>query len=160
MSRIILTLSLILFFEITNSQTSHNFPDTTGKSTDPIRAEKAKSVVLKYIHLIAKGENIDSIMNMCSVPFALDRKEIISERAALKQKYVEMIADKGKNRVFSVDTIFIRTTRKEILDNIIPLDVYYVVVKIKLPNETKEDTHGILLAVQMSDNPKIIGFSD
>lgn len=160
MVKIMLTLSLTLFFEITNSQELYTYPDTTQKSINPIRADKAKSVAMNYMRLLAKGENIDSILDLCSVPFSWDKKEIISEQAVLKQKHIDIIARKGKNRAFSVDTIFVRATRKEMLDKIIPLDVYYVVIRIKLASDPNGKVYGIQFAVQMSDNPKIIGISD
>lgn len=155
-----LTLSLTLFFGIANSQEVYTYPDTTAKSINPIRAEKAKSVVLNYMRLFSKGENIDSILALCSVPFSWDRKEIISEKAALKQKHIDIIAKKGKNRAFSVDTVFVKATRKEMLDKIIPLDVYYVMIRIKAASDPNGEGYGIQFAVQMSDNPKIIGLSD
>ena len=70
MVKIMLTLSLTLLYEITNSQDLYTYPDTTGKSIDPIRADKAKSVAVSYMRLFAKGENIDSILHFCSVPFS------------------------------------------------------------------------------------------
>ena len=160
MVKIMLTLSLTLFFGITNSQDLYTYPDTTGKSIDPIRADKAKSVAVSYMRLFAKGENIDSILHFCSVPFSWDRKEIISEQAALKQKYIDIIAKKGKNRAFSVDSVFITATRKEMLDKIIPLDVYYVMMRIRLPGDPNGKVYKVRFAVQMTDNPKIIGISD
>jgi hypothetical protein len=160
MVKIMVTLSFTLFFEITNSQELYTSPDTTEKSINPIRADKAKSVAVNYMRLLAKGENIDSILALCSVPFSWDRKEIISEQAALKQKHIDIIAKKGKNRAFFVDTAFIKATRKEMLDNIIPLDVYYVMIRIKQTSDPNGKVYDILFAVQMSDNPKITGISD
>jgi hypothetical protein len=43
------------------------------------------SVAMNYMRLLAKGENTDSILDLCSVPLSWDKMEIISEQTALKQ---------------------------------------------------------------------------
>jgi hypothetical protein len=45
------------------------------------------------------------------------------------------------------------------LDKIVPLDIYYVMLKIKREGDNNR-SDAALFAVQMSDNPKIIGLSD
>lgn len=142
------------------AQDNSAHPDTTLNSVDPIKAEKAKALVLDYIRILAKGDHPDSLVNICSIPFSWDRKRIIDNWSDFKASQRSIIEDKGKNRKFIIDTIFIRTVRSEILDAIIPLNVYYVIAKVKVPKEIKDRTFGILFAVQISEDPKIIGFSD
>ena len=141
------------------SEPKYSFPDTTLQSLDPKKAEIAKSLVVSYTRLLAEGKNIDSIVLLCSVPFAWDRKKIISDKKEFRNTQIKLIEEKGKNRNFIIDSVYIKATRKEMIDKIIPLDIYYVMIKIRL---TKEDqrSHYALFAVQMSDDPKIIGLSD
>jgi len=43
---------------------------------------------------------------------------------------------------------------------IIPLNVYYVILKVNFDIEGGTRTESVLFAVQISDDPKIIGISD
>lgn len=143
-----------------HGQENYTYPDSTLKLVDPIKAEKAKALALDYVRILSKGENPDSLVNICGIPFSWDRKRIIDNWADFKAAQQSVVANKGKNRQFIIDTVFIKGAKIEILDDIIPLNVYYVIVKIKIARGDKEKTYGILFAVQISDNPKIIGFTD
>lgn len=158
--RLFLTMFFLLAFYLVQAQDSSPYSDTTLALVDPVKAEKAKALVLDYIRILAKGDNTDSLVNICSIPFSWDRKRIIDNWSDFKASQQSIIEDKGKNRKFVIDTIFIRRVRSEMLDAIIPLNVYYVLVKIKIPKEVKDRTFGILFAVQITEDPKIIGFSD
>jgi hypothetical protein len=159
---ILIFLVLLCLFAVNYSfcQESNNYPDTSDKVTDHDRTQKAKNLVLTFTRLILQGNDVDSILAICAVPFSWDRNEIISDFASLKNALERVIQQKGKGRQFFPDTVFIKKTRKEILDNIIPLDLYCMVIKIKNKPGDAEKSDEILFAVQMSDEPKIIGFSD
>lgn len=158
--RLFLTMFFLLVFYVMRGQDNYTYPDSTLKLVDPIRAEKAKALALDYIRRLSKGDNPDSLVNLCGIPFSWDRIKIIDNWADFRTAQQSVIANKGKNRQFKIDTVLIKAARIEILDAIIPLNVYYVAVKIKIVKDNKEKTKGILFAVQISDNPKIIGFSD
>jgi len=160
MFRFSLTMLFLLVFYFVQAQDISPYTDPSLKLVDPVKAEKAKALVLDYIRILAKGDNTDSLVNLCSIPFSWDRKRIIDNWADFKASQRSIIEDKGKNRSFIIDTVFIKGSRSEMLDEIIPLNVYYVIAKIKVPKEIKGRTFGILFAVQISENPKIIGFSD
>lgn len=154
------TVSLLLCFSVANGQGKYTYPDTTLKSLDPIKAEKAKALALDYLRIFAKGDNIDSLVKICSVPFSWDRKRIIDNWVDFKASQQSLIDEKGKDRQFKVDSVFIKAIRSEILDRVIPINVYYVVVKIKYTWEGRERSSGVLFAVQISDEPRIIGIKD
>lgn len=158
--RLFLTMFFLLVFYIGYGQDSYSYPDSTLKLVDPIKAEKAKALVLDYIRILSKGDNPDSLVHLCSIPFSWDRKRIIDNWADFKKAQRSVVAEKGKNRQFIIDTVFIKGARIEMLDDIIPLNVYFVIVKIKVPRNDREIKAEVLFAVQISDNPKIIGLSD
>jgi hypothetical protein len=158
--RLFLTMLFLFVFYVVRGQDNYTYPDTTLKLVDPIKAEKAKALVLDYIRILSKGGNLDSLVNLCGIPFSWDRKRIIDNWADFKTAQQAVIANKGKNRKFEIDTVFIKAARREMLDEIIPLNVYYVIVRIKIARDNREKTAGVLFAVQICDHPKIIGFSD
>jgi hypothetical protein len=158
--RLFSTMLFLLVSNIVQGQDNYTYPDTTLKLVDPIRAEKAKALVLDYVRIIAQGTNADSLAKICGTPFSWDKKIIVDNWADLKKAQQAIISNKGKNRKFIIDTVFVKAVRSEILDEIIPLNVYYVIAKIKVTKDNYEKTAEVLFAVQISDNPKIIGFSD
>lgn len=160
MIKLTLVLLLLLCASISRGQGVYTYPDTTRSAIDPVREGKAKKLAQTYTELIAKGDNADSIVALSSIPYALDRVEIINHRDSLKKVFQRIFDEKGKNRVFVFDSIYVSATRREIFDKIIPLDIYYVVVRVKVTRAGKEKIRAILLGIQMSDNPKVIGFSD
>jgi hypothetical protein len=158
--RLFLTMLFLFVFYIVRAQDNYTYPDSTLKLVDPIKAEKAKALVLDYIRILSKGDNPDSLVNICSIPFSWDRTRIIDNWADFKTAQQSVVAEKGGNRQFIIDTVFIKRARIEMLDKIIPLNVYYVIARIKIASDNREKAAGILFAVQISDHPKIIGFSD
>lgn len=156
----LLSMLFLCALNVVRGQDNYTHPDTTLKLVDPIKAEKAKALALDYIRILSKGDNPDSLVNICSIPFSWDRKRIIDNWADFKKTQRSVVAEKGKNRQFIIDTVFIKGARIEMLDDIIPLNVYYVIVKIKVPRNDREIKAEVLFAVQISDNPTIIGLSD
>ncbi|MGC4104038.1 hypothetical protein [Ferruginibacter sp.] len=149
--------------QITSKKEPYKFlnADTTLKELDPVKAAQAKTLVLDFTRILSKGDNVDSVINLCSVPFSCNRKEIIDTKGDLKTVFQKIVEDKGKNRYYEVDTVFIRAIRREVLDNIIPLNIYYVVIRMKvMKNGTIRKSSPVLFAVQVTDDPKIIGIAD
>ena len=154
-----------LFIMVTAFQTSYgqdkqNNSDTTLKNLDSAKAEIAKSLVTSYARLFFKGENIDSLASLCSLPFAWDRKKIIENWTDFKKEQQLIINQKGKNRALDIDSVFVMAVRKEMLDRVVPVNIYYVVLTIKFSRDGKEQSANALFAVQISEQPKIVGFSD
>ena len=150
----------LLVFNIVQGQDNYTYPDTTLKLVDPAKAEKAKALVLEYVRIIAKGTNADSLVKICDLPFSWDKKIIVDNWADFKKAQQAIISNKGKSRKFIIDTVFVKAVRSEILDEIIPLNVYYVIAKITVTKVNYEKTAEVLFAVQICEDPKIIGFSD
>lgn len=158
--RLSFTMLFLLVFYVVRAQDNDTVTDTTLNLVDPIKAEKAKALVLNYVRIISKGGKPDSLVKICGIPFSWDKKRIIDNWADFKAAQQEIISKMGKNRQFEIDTIFVKAARSEILDEVIPLNVYYLIAKIKATRDNYEKTAEVLFAVQITDNPKIIGFSD
>jgi|GEM_PF-2865311 len=136
--------------------------DTTLKNLDPVKAEKAKKLVYDYTRIWLRGDtqSVDSLVALCAFPFAWDRKEIIPGAEEFRQTQLRIIKEKGRNRVSAIDSVYVKATRHEILDKVIPVDVYYVVLRLKITRSGKTKTENALFAVQVSGEPKIVGLSD
>lgn len=158
--RFLLTAFFLFAFSLVRAQNTDAPPEKMPVSIDPVKAEKAKALVLNYIRILSKGERLDSLAHFCAIPFAWDRKRIIDNWADFKASQQEVIANKGKGRQFIIDTVYVESVKSEILDNIIPLNIYNVIAKIKVAGDTRGRTHQISFGVQISENPKIVGFSD
>ncbi len=135
-------------------------PDYSRKA-DAQQIEKAKRAALTFINACSNGYNVDSFMSVCTVPFALDRKEIVSDRAVLRQRFIEMGKEKhgASFKIKKVD-ISIASIQQEILLNVIPIDVYLFECMFVIKSGKRESTEGAVIAVQMTPEPKIVGISD
>ena len=153
-------LILMIGLQTTYGQARQNNSDTTLKNLDPVKAEKAKSIVASYARLFFNGENIDSLASLCSLPFAWDRKKIIETWPDFKKEQQLIIDQKGKNSELVIDSVFVAAIRSEMLDKVVPVNIYYVIVTVKFNREGKERSANALFAVQISEQPKIVGFSD
>lgn len=158
--RFFLTILFLSLFSLVRGQNTDTPLYKTPVSIDPIKAEKANALVLSYIRIILKGDRLDSLVHFCAIPFAWDRKKIIENWADFNAAQQSVIDRKGKNRQFIIDTVYIESVKSEMLDKIIPLNIYYVIAKIKVPGDTRGRIRSISFAVQISENPKIVGFSD
>src|SRR6478735_12405247 len=144
---------LVIGFQTSYGQAKQNNSDTTLKNLDPAKAEMAKSLVASYARLFFKGENIDSLASLCSLPFAWDRKKIIENWTDFKKELQLVINQKGKNRVLVIDSVFVAGIRNEMLDRVVPVNIYYVILTIKFNRDGVEKTANALFAVQISEQP-------
>jgi hypothetical protein len=162
MRKIFFLIFAISFLTATRVQGQGEYspPDTSRASIDPLREVKAKTLALEYCSMLMKGVSTDSIAAICTIPFSWDRKQIISDWETFHRIHREVFEKKGINRPWSCDSIYVMATRKEVLDEIIPIDIYYVIVRINTVGKGKERAANVMLAVQMGDEPKIVGLSD
>ena len=104
-----------------------------------------------------KGENIDSLIAISKIPFALDRIKILNSKEELKAFYNKVIENKHK-RIMPKISSEIVYSKYEIIEKCIPINV--LIIKIT-PLEGDSKGEGGLVSVEISGNDmKIIGFSD
>lgn len=151
--------TVLLLFSSTKlvGQIKNPFPDTTLITLDITKAENAKSLALDYIRILSKGENLDSLKILCGLPFSLDKKRIITSWDELKNIHQAVIKEKGTDRQYAIDTVFVKAIRNEILDKIVPLSIYYVIVELKVNQDGKQKAMKMVFAIQISENPRIVG---
>lgn len=145
---------LLVLVAVTSLCYSQNAADTI---IDPVKAEKAKVIVQQYLQLWVKGTEMDSLTALCAVPFAWDRKEIISDIRQLKTELTTTRSEKGL-LAFTIDTVYVKKVKREIIDVVVPIDIYYVVARVRRKGSRNFD--GVLFAVQMTTEPKVVGISD
>jgi len=154
----LIILVLILSINISFGQTTSDNIDTSMSNIDPILATKSMELVRNFATLFYQGNDINKLLDLCSVPFVIDGEEIISGKSELGKKFTESIDIVGKNRQIDIDSVYIYGSRKEILNDLIPVDVYFIVLVLKIKNgkDVFEKNGGF--AVQIADDLKIIGF--
>ena len=134
--------------------------DTYGKNIDASFADQAKLVVANFITLLFKKGNIDSLLSKCSVPFVVDGKEV-SNSSDLKKIFIRVMdAVNKRGHDINVDTTYIFGSRKEILNELIAVDVYFVACTIKIGVNCQSPTQQSIFSVQVGDRPKIIGIAN
>ncbi|AUC74955.1 hypothetical protein [Olleya sp. Bg11-27] len=151
MNKIILTSILLFTFICKSSAQNDSIPQTIEQQ------KTAKNIAEKWATLLIKGENIDSLIAISKIPFALDRKKILNSKDELKAFYNKVIDNKGKRIMpkFSSEIVY---SKYEIIEKCIPINV--LIIKIT-PLEGHLKGEGGLVSVEISGNDmKIIGFSD
>lgn len=152
-----------LFLLLNNSsygQNSLDKMDTSELSIDHAKAEKAKSVVASFSRgLLSGGITADSLLSLCALPFAIDGKRIITDINDFRKTFNDIIGSNGGSPQIHIDSIYVIGTRKEILNDVIPIDVYFIVIEIKIKKGDKEFEKSAGFGVQMTDKPRIIGFA-
>jgi hypothetical protein len=152
LSLIVFTANCYIYGQI---QSDVKEKDTIVTSVDSAKAKKAISVALNYATLFSDGNDIEKIISLCSVPFIWLDTKIISNFNLLKQKHLEIISLKGKNRVFEVDTAYIKGIAQTYSKQSTPIDVYHVKFILKNPKVST-----FVIIVQMSEIPRIMGLRD
>ena len=119
--------------------------------------EKAIGLVTNWINLITVGEDIDSLMEMTALPFALDRRELLNSEEELKSFYAKVTEKIGKQTPPKVASrIF--NSKYEIIEKSIPLNILIIEITV-LDGDLKDDI--VFLTVNISgDEMKIVGFTD
>lgn len=118
--------------------------------------EKSTKVVNCWIEELFKAENIEELMKISDLPFALDRKKVVKNKEELKEIYNKIFENKGKRKIPDYTTEIFEY-KDEIIDNCIPISV----IKAKVIIKEKNEQEGILVCILFkNDEYKIIGFSD
>lgn len=121
-----------------------------------VQIEKSTKVVNYWIEELFKGEDIEGLLKVSEVPFALDRKRVLKSTEELKAIYNKIIESKGKRKVPNYTTEIFEY-KEEIIDNCIAISV----IKAKVITTRNNEREGILVSVlYKNDEYKIIGFSD
>jgi hypothetical protein len=125
--------------------------------------EKAVAAATAFMTAVIRDSSVDNLVNLCGLPFCHDDTVILTTRAELRGALTQLIAAAAKDRARShprIDSAYVIDVRKEVLFNMVPINVYFTVVSLKLPYQGKEVSRLIILAVQLTDEARIIGIED
>jgi len=60
----------------------------------------------------------------------------------------------------SVDSAYVLDIRKEVLFGMVPINIYFTVIRLKFSIQGKQAARLLILAVQLSDEARIVGIQD
>lgn len=136
-------------------------------SLSPCRAqsdkEKAIAAATAFMTAIVRDSTIDNVIQLCNLPFCHDDSVILTTRAELRTALTELLGAAAKERARThprVDSVYVLDVRKQAMFGMVPMNIYFTVVTLKLSYQGKEATRLLILAVQLTDDARVVGIED
>jgi len=148
------TLFLLLPFFISLSAFSQNIESVALSEN---QEKEALEVVDAWIVELLQAENVDKLIQLSDIPFALTNKKILTSKEELKKIYLQVFNNKGKQDIPEYESKIIEH-KFEILDECIPLNFLKVRVVFK-DRDTSENSKIICLS-QKEDGFKVVGIKE
>ena len=163
MSRLLLAITISLALTIpAHAQIPSTLPARPAIPSTPL-TQKAIVAATAFMNAIIRDSSIDNLMGLCSLPFCHDDSVIITTRAELRSALGELIASAAKDRARTnpvVDSAYVLDIRKEVLFDMVPINIYFTVINLKMTFQGKSATRILILAVQLTDDARIVGIED
>ena len=142
----------VLFAQLSTTKVK----DTTISLSE---SEKIKSFVQKYSALVINRGNIDSVINLSSIPFTWENGKVIRSSRELKKELTIAFADKKGRSILKSDTIIIKEVKTKIHGKRLPVLVSYIEQTFKYigGEDNTEQVLKVIFAVQLTNPPKVIG---
>jgi hypothetical protein len=161
-SYIVFTLSAFTIFSPPcPAQTPGTIPFTpilTSPST-----EKAVATATAFMNAVILDSTADKLIDLCALPFCHDDSVILTTHAALRNDLGQFIASAAKMRAHNhprVDSAYVVDIRKEVMFGMVPINIYFTVVSLKFSAQGKEATKLVILAIQLTDEARVVGIQD
>jgi hypothetical protein len=125
--------------------------------------EKAISTATAFMNAVIRDSTIDNLINLCGLPFCHDDSVILTTRAELRIALSQFIAAAAKDRALThprVDSAYVMDIRKEVMFDMVPINIYFTAVNLKFSYRGKEATKLLILAVQLTDEARVVGIED
>jgi hypothetical protein len=125
--------------------------------------EKAVAAATAFMTAIITDTNTDNLINLCGLPFCHDDSVILTTHAELHNALSLLIGAAAKDRARThprVDTAYVVDIRKEVMFGMVPINIYFTVVNLKLSYQGKEASRLLILAVQLTDEARVVGIQD
>jgi hypothetical protein len=125
--------------------------------------EKAIATATAFMTAVIRDSTIDKLINLCSLPFCHDDSVILTTHAELRNALSQFIAAAAKDRARThprVDSVYVMDIRKEAMFGMVPINIYFTVVNLKFSYQGKEATKLLILAVQLTDEARVVGIED
>jgi hypothetical protein len=125
--------------------------------------EKAVTAATAFINGIIRDSSVDQLMSLCSLPFCHDDSIIVLTHAELRSSLSQLLTaaagDRAKNHP-RVDTAYVLDIRKEALFSMVPINIYFTVVNLKFTVRGQEAAKLLILAIQLTDEARVVGIED
>lgn len=124
---------------------------------------KAITAATAFMNAIIHDSSIENLLPLCTLPFCHDDSVILTTRTELRSALTELIAAVAKDRARThprVDSAYVIDIRKEVLFDMVPINIYFTVVNLKMTFQGKVATRLLILAVQLTDDARIVGIED
>src|SRR5579863_1455840 len=146
MNKFLLYLTLLLTISRSSpAQSSPTFIPTTPST------EKAVATATAFMHAVIHDSTVDNLIPLCSLPFCHDDSVILTTRAELRNALTQFITAAAKDRGRThprVDSAYVVDIRKEVMFGMVPINIYFTVVRLKFNVQGREATKLIILAIQ------------
>ncbi|HET6253217.1 MAG TPA: hypothetical protein VFE32_04060 [Puia sp.] len=146
-----LTLSLALFIATSSPCFAQSDKD------------RAIATATAFMNAVVTDTSVDKLIDLCGLPFCHDDSVIITTHAGLRNALSQFIAAAAKDRARThprVDSAYVLDVRKEALFGMVPINIYFTVVNLKFSYQGKEASRLLILAVQLTDDARIVGIED
>ena len=113
--------------------------------------------------MVSADSAASTLAGLCSLPFCYDDTVIVLTRGELGKSLNQLLAASAvaaKRTNPSVDSAYVLDIRKEVLFGMVPINIYFTVVRLKFSVQGKQAVKLLILAVQLSDEARIVGIQD
>jgi hypothetical protein len=154
-------LYFILFLAVSRSspaQTPGTVPLTPILTTPS--TEEAVATATAFMNAVLHDSTADNLINLCTLPFCHDDSVILTTRAGLRNALTQFLTAAAKDRARThprVDSAYVIDIRKEVMFGMVPINIYFTAVNLKFSVQGKEATKLIILALQLTDEARVVG---
>ena len=102
------------------------------------------------------------MINLCALPFCHDDSVILTTRAGLRNALTQFLTAAAKDGARThprVDSAYVIDIRKEVMFGMVPINIYFTAVNLKFSVQGKEATRLIILALQLTDEARVVGIN-
>jgi hypothetical protein len=125
--------------------------------------EQAIAAATAFMNAVVGDSSVDQLMSLCSLPFCHDDSVIILTHAELRVALSQLLSagagDRAKNHP-RVDSAYVLNIRKEALFSMVPINIYFTVINLKFTVRGKEASKLLILAVQLTDEARVVGIEN
>lgn len=125
--------------------------------------EKAITTATAFMNAVLTDTTPDNLIKLCSLPFCHDDSVILTTRAELRGALTQFITAAATERARThprVDSAYVLDVRKEVMFGMVPINIYFTVVNLKFSYQGKEATKLLILAIQLTDEARVVGIED
>ena len=160
-----LFLALLLAASFSPCRAQNAISVTPAPGAVPQNASTQKAIVAAtgFMNALIRDSSIDNLLELCSLPFCHDDSVILTTCADLRNALTQLIAAAARDRARThphVDSVYVLNIRKESFFGLVPINIYFTVVHLKFTVRGQEASRLLILAVQLTDDAKVVGIEE